>query len=157
MQSETAPWSATIRRQVLQLIALLVSLVLIGAGYDIWSHESIEHIERKTTRNHLLTTSHYLKAMEELRNIQNHHAMHSMQSMHHGEVEDIRSSLQMSDSQHDSKHYLVHQRINQALELEQEIADPRFNALSARLKQQIALFEVNFKAYQAGHPINVVS
>ena len=76
MNAETrAPWSKDIRRQVLQLITLLVSLVVIGAGYDVWSHRAIELGRQKLTEYHLVSNSHYLHAMEELRKLQSHHAL----------------------------------------------------------------------------------
>ena len=66
-------WAGDIRRQIYELVALLALLVVIAAGYDVWSHVSIERVRVEINDHHLVANSHYLRAMEELRNLQGHH------------------------------------------------------------------------------------
>ena len=135
--SDSFPWSRNIRQQVMQMIVLLVTLVAVGAGYDIWSHESIEMIEREMNEYHLASNSHYLRAIEELRNIQIHHGVKAT-GMDHDEKLSSKDPFRLTRTNHLASHYLMTQRIAKGLALEREFADPRFATLSSRLERQMS-------------------
>ena len=67
-------WSSDIGRHLYQLIALFIVLILVAAGYELWSHKSLEHIEKKANNYHLRANSHYLRAMEEFWKIETRHS-----------------------------------------------------------------------------------
>ena len=73
MRTADKSWARDIRRQVFELIFILAALVIAAAGYDFWSYVSIERVRTEINNHHLLANSHYLRAMEELRNLQIHH------------------------------------------------------------------------------------
>ncbi len=37
-------WTGDIRRQVFELIGILTTLITIAAGYELWTHLSIERV-----------------------------------------------------------------------------------------------------------------
>ena len=96
-------WAGDIRRQVYELISILVLLVAAAAGYDYWTHYSIERIRHELNDYHLIANSHYLRAMEELRNLQTHHGLSG-----HGETgEHTHSELVLSGAHHSALHFLA--------------------------------------------------
>ena len=66
-------WARDIHRQVYELVLILAMLVVVAAGYHLWSHVSVEQVRNNINDHHLVANSQYLRAMEELRNLQMHH------------------------------------------------------------------------------------
>ncbi|MCP4767479.1 MAG: EAL domain-containing protein [Gammaproteobacteria bacterium] len=137
-------WSSDIGRHVYQLMALFIVLMLVAVGYELWSHESLEHIERKANNYHLRANSHYLKAMEEFRKIQVHHsfiAIRYSSNLNPG----IDSKLVLKESQHLTMHHLANKAIEKGLALEYQYSDDRFSLLGKRLGQQMESIEASLE------------
>ncbi len=129
-------WSQGIRRHVFQLVTLLISLLVIGSSYVIWSHETLESLERQANNFHLAVSSHYLRAIDNLRRIQAHHRLTGITK---GLTRDPPRTfgLLLDDASHLSLHHLVRQEIRKGLELEQAHANREFSLLTDRLARQL--------------------
>ena len=135
-------WARDIRRQVLELILILATLVVIAGGYDFWSHVSIERVREELNNYHLIANSHYLRAMEELRNLQGHHGLRAGAGSDNN-LASHEHVLLLDDVQHATLHYLIDEKINLGLALERQFDDRRFKMLSNKIEQQtLSLSEV---------------
>ena len=137
-------WSSDIGRHVYQLITLFIVLILVGAGYELWSHESLEHIERKANNYHLSVNLHYLRAMQEFWKIQAHHNSKSLRDSAKLNPE-INSKPMLSESQHLTMHHLANNEIEKGLALEYQYGDDRFKLLGKRLRQQMESIEASLE------------
>ena len=140
-------WARDIQRQISELIFILVMLVVVAGGYDIWAHVSIESVRHKINDYHLIANSHYLRAMEELRNLRGHHGalleLHADNAAHSSDLE-----LLLADTQHMTLHYLVDETIKNGLALERQYDDRRFNLLRDKLEQQTLSLSESYTAYE---------
>ena len=141
-------WARDIRRQVLELIVILAALVVAAGGYDFWSHVSNERVRDEINDYHLIANSHYLRAMEELRNLQGHHG--SLQQMPSADPAARRaeSGLLLGVVQHKVLHYLVDEKINLGLALEQRYDNPHFRALRRKIEEQVLSLSEVYTAYE---------
>jgi len=140
-------WARDIRRQVFELIGILIALVTVAAGYELWSHQSIESVRVDINNYHLVANSHYLRAMEELRNLQSHHGL----KLNPGSAGDHHSQdrlLTLDDTHHTALHYLVDEKIEFGLTLERQFDDYRFATLSERLEQLVLSLSESYTAYE---------
>lgn len=156
-------WARDIRRQVYELVSILVLLGVAVAGYDYWTHYSVERIRHQINDYHLIANSHYLRAMEELRNLQTHHGLkqqvqpqaHSQSQSHTAEAE---QGLILGDARHSALHYLADESIRNGLDLEDSYRNSRFSRLANKLnRQNLELSEV-YTAYemQAGSDAELI-
>ena len=140
-------WVRDIRRRVFELIGILIALVVFAAGYELWSHESIGRARDDISNYHLVTNSHYLRAMEELRNLQSHHAREPKLGVEKNQhTQDIQ--LTLNDTQHKVMHYLAAEKIEWGLALERQYDDHRFTGLSDRLRQRLLSLSETYTAYE---------
>ncbi len=140
-------WARDIRLQVIELVSLLVLLVLVAAGYDNWTQYSIDGVRRQINDYHLVANSHYLRAMEELRNLQMHHGLH-LHGHNHMHSPDGQHDLMLGDAQHSALHYLVDASLHRGIELERRFQDPRFAGLERKLEMQILAMSEAYTAYE---------
>lgn len=133
-------WPQVIRRQVLQLIILVVIFGLIAVGYNAWSRGSSEKSRNLANNYHLASYSHYITAMEELRHAQNHISLNLAKTCINTEL-----MTKTIDAQQDYNgavsYYLIKQEISAGLELQHDYSDARFDVLTARLREQFSIFE----------------
>ncbi|NNJ96909.1 MAG: hypothetical protein HKP12_07080, partial [Gammaproteobacteria bacterium] len=59
------------RRYVYELVTILVIICLVAVGYLYWIKSSTEKVRYIADSYHLLSSSNYMAAMEELRHIEN--------------------------------------------------------------------------------------
>ncbi len=132
-------WAKIIRRYVYGLIILIVMLGLIAAGYISWHKSSSDEIQRLANDYHLASTSHYLKAMEELRHMMSHLSYDLVKANI-----DIELPITVIHPKHGHSisvsFHLIQQEIRNGLELQRTFADGRFDSLSTKLEQQLTKF-----------------
>jgi len=139
MTDETS-WPNVIRRHVYELIMLVVTLGLIAAGYVTWNRSSTDQILHLANNYHSASHSHFLKAMEELRQIQNHlsidlakpYVSHAMQTQLEGLQTDYNKTVSL---------HIIRQEVHQGLELQRTFADNRFESLTIKLERLFSTFE----------------
>ena len=125
-----------IRLHIYQLISLVVILGLITGVYVFWQKSLSGSSQALASDYHLSSNSHYLRAMLELRYIQSHSILESLEKS-------IDSNLQKSSQeiQHEYSDtvsfYLVRDELHAALALQDEFADGRFDPLTDKLRQQL--------------------
>jgi diguanylate cyclase (GGDEF)-like protein len=147
MANSNKSWAGGIRRQVFELFGILIALVMVAGGYELWSHWSIERVREETNNYHLVANSHYLRAMEDLRNLRSHHVSRlKSDSAPHRHSSD--SELILEDSYHTTLHYLVDKQIESGLVLERRYADYRFDMMSRRLDQQLLSLSELYTAFE---------
>ena len=148
MKPETdQSWARDIRRQVYELILLLVAMVIAAGGYDYWNHYSIERATNQTNDYHLVANSHYLRAMEALRNLQAHHGL-KLQTHAHNQPPQIGADLILGNTQHSMLHHLADASMQNGLGLERRYEDTRFGVLSSKLERQTLLMSERYTAYE---------
>ncbi len=140
-------WARDIRRQVYELVSILVVLVVVAAGYEYWTHLSVEITSRRVNDYHLLTNSHYLRAMEELRNLQTHHGLRQ-QPADKSHSTDRNNDLILGDVRHSVLHYLADESIRSGLVLERSYQKARFTGLANKLEQQNLELSESYTAYE---------
>ena len=140
-------WARDIRRQVYELVSILVLLVVAAAGYDYWTHYSIERIRHQINDYHLVTNSHYLRAMEELRNLQTHHGL-KQQAHPQTHSANNAQGLILGDARHSALHYLADESIRSGLDLEYSYQNARFTGLVNKLNQQNLELSETYTAYE---------
>jgi len=133
MRSASGSWAHEIRRQVYWLVTILITLVAVTAGYNFWSHISIENERERINNHHLVANSHYLRAMEDLRYLQNQPLA--------ADAGDSQADEDMSDaeSRNTVLYSLIEKSFQAGLALERRYPDPRFAMLNNKLEQQLLL------------------
>ena len=89
---------------------------MVAAGYHLWSHVSVEKVRNNINDHHLVANSQYLRAMEELRNLQMHHT-----ERHETDTNTNNGWNQRfvkADNQQSVIYHLVEEAINKGLALE---------------------------------------
>lgn len=141
-------WARDIHRQVYELVLILTLLFIVATGYDIWSHVSIEKVRNNINDYHLVANSRYLRAMEELRNMQVHDA--GRRETATGDAAESRdSALVPADNQLAVIYHLVADAIAQGLALEREYEDPHFGLLSEKLERHTSQLAQGYATYEA--------
>jgi diguanylate cyclase (GGDEF)-like protein len=131
-------WVWDITRQVYGLIALVVILVFIVVAYIYYSYNTIAQVVNKNTNYHLVAKSHYLQAMQELRNLQGRYSVNlAEESGHNTSFGTI--GLVLKESNHAVQQSLIQQHIDRGLSLEQSYADARFENLAHRLADRAGI------------------
>ena len=64
MPANQETWIRSTRRHVYELVVILVMLCLFAAGYFYWIKSSSEKIRYVADNYHLLSSSHYIAAMD---------------------------------------------------------------------------------------------
>ncbi len=139
-------WTRLIRRYVHQLISLVFLLGLIAAGYISWHESTSDEYQRLASDYHLASSSHYLKAIAELRHTQSQ--MHYDRSKANIET-GLQGSFRTPEPEYNSSisFYLIQQEVRAGLELQHTFADGRFDSLTERLEQELAIFEESGRDY----------
>jgi PAS domain S-box-containing protein len=130
---------AGIRHHVYELILLVVILGLFTGGYVFWQKSMTDTSQSLASDYHLNSSSHYLQAMLELRHMQSHGLLESLEKSADSNLQKISQQIQ---HEHLDKvtFYLVRDELNAALALQEEFADNRFDSLSDKLQQQLFIF-----------------
>ena len=147
MANSNKSWAGSIRRQVFELFGILIALVMVAGGFELWSQWSIERVREETNNYHLVANSHYLRAMEDLRNLRSHHVSR-LKSDSGPHRHSSGSGLILEDSYHSTLHYLVDKQIESGLVLERRYADYRFDIMSRRLEQQLLSLSELYTAFE---------
>ncbi len=128
-----------IRKHIYELILLVVMLGLITGVYVFWQKSLSEKGLSLANDYHLKSSSHYLKAMLELRHIQSHSILESLEKSTDSNLQ--KSSQEVQHEYSDSvSFYLVRDELNAALVLQDDFIDSRFDPLSDKLQQQLFIF-----------------
>ncbi|MGI9289322.1 MAG: putative bifunctional diguanylate cyclase/phosphodiesterase [Pseudomonadales bacterium] len=139
-------WRNAIRRYVFEMLILLVILGLIAIGYRAWILSSSNNIRRYINNYHLASTAHYLKAIEEFREVQ-------ILLIHESARKYIDTELQltalasMREPNYSVMYYIILQKIRAGLELHRNFADGRFGTLTAKLARQVSNYEESSNDY----------
>lgn len=140
MTTVNAPLTpAVIRQHIYQLIFLVIILGLVTGAYVFWQKSLSEQSQSLASDYHLDSNSHYLRAMLELRNIQNHNTLELLNS---SIIANRPESFQGLKNEYNLKLalFLVRDELQFALELQRTFADQRFEPLSNKLEQQFSFF-----------------
>ena len=130
---------AGIRHHVYELILLVVILGLFTGGYVFWQKSMSDASQSLASDYHLNSRSHYLLAMLELRHMQSHGLLQSLEKSTDSNLQAISQDIRHEYSDMVS-FYLVRDELNAALALQEEFADSRFNPLTDKLQQQLFIF-----------------
>ncbi len=139
-------WRNAIRRYVYEMLILLVILVLIAIGYRAWMQSSSNNIRRYINNYHLASTAHYLKAIDEIREVQ-------ILLIHESARKYIDKELRLTalatkrDPNYSVMYYLMLQEIRAGLELHRIFVDSRFDTLTAKLAGQVSNYENSSSDY----------
>ncbi len=127
-----------IRQHIYQLILLVVILGLISGVYGFWQKSLSDKSQALASDYHLNSNSHYLRAMLELRHIQSHSILESLEKSIDLDLQ--KNSQQIQHEYSDTvSFYLVRDELHAALVLQDEFSDSRFDPLSDKLQQQLFL------------------
>ena len=130
---------AGIRHHVYELILLVVILGLFTGGYVFWQKSISDTSQSLASDYHLNSSSHYQQAMLELRHMQSHGLLESLEKSTDSSLQKINQHIQ--HEYHDTiTFYLVRDELNAALALQEEFADSRFDSLTDKLQQQLFIF-----------------
>ncbi len=128
-----------IRLHIYQLILLVVILGLITGAYVFWQKNLTGKSQSLASDYHLANSSHYLRAMLELRHIQSHSILESLEKSI--DVDLQKSSQEVQHEYSDTvSFYLVRDELHAALALQGEFADSRFDPLTDKLQQHLLIF-----------------
>ena len=128
-----------IRHHIYQLIFLMVILGLITCAYIFWQKSLSDSSQSLASDYHLASSSHYLRAMLELRHIQSHNMLELLEKSN--DTYSQKSSQVIQHEYNDKvSFYLVRDELHAALELQNEFADERFAPLTNKLQQQLFIF-----------------
>ena len=125
-----------IRLHIYQLIFLVVVLGLFTGAYVFWQKSLSEKGLIIANDYHLNSSSHYLRAMLELRHIQSHNVLELLRKNTDAASQKISQEIQHEYSDTVS-FYLVRDELLAALDLQEKFADERFSPLSDKLQQQL--------------------
>jgi len=133
-------WAGDIRRQVYALLAILIALVVVAAGYNFWSQVSIDVRRDHANQLHLVASSHYLRAMEDLRSLQNLQQS-GFDATRNGDGTPAASGILQLESRHSILMNLIEASFLSGLALEKRFVDPRFTMLVNKLEYQLLLLK----------------
>lgn len=146
MRSNQNSLKPSTRRYVFELVAILVILCVVAAGYLYWIKSSTERIRYIADSYHLLSSSHFMTAMEELRRIENQMSLevarNSLDTTVLGELMETRETYRCQDSA-----YIAQQRISSGLELGGRSSDARFDYLGRKLLREISTSGLGDEAF----------
>ncbi|RLA40224.1 MAG: histidine kinase [Gammaproteobacteria bacterium] len=120
MLDQKDSWITVIRRQVYNMIGLVILFIFIGAGFFSWQNSVLSGLQEHANEYHLASTTHYLKASDELQNILI--ALLSGTPVSGSTLESPRFNNQ-------SAMYIIQQEVNAAHKLQTTYADGQFDAL----------------------------
>ena len=128
-----------IRLHIYQLILLVVILGLVTGAYVFWQKNLTGKSQSLASDYHLANSSHYLRAMLELRHLQSHSILESLEKSI--DVDLQKSSQEVQHEYSDTvSFYLVRDELYAALALQDEFADERFDPLTDKLQHQLFIF-----------------
>ncbi|MFV9616003.1 MAG: PAS domain S-box protein [Gammaproteobacteria bacterium] len=128
-----------IRQHIYQLIFLVVILGMITGVYVSWQKSLADSSQSLASDYHLNSSSHYLRAMLELRHIQGHNMLELLEKSNDTYSQKISLEIQHEYSDTVS-FYLVRDELDAALDLQEKFADDRFDPLTNKLQQQLFIF-----------------
>ena len=123
-------------------MVILVVLCLFAAGYFYRIKSSSEKIRYVADNYHLLSSSHYIAAMEELRHIESQMSLELAQASVDASTLDKLTETQEAYRCQDSA-YISEQKIRSGLELGSRYKDSRFFVLERNLANQIAATDLS--------------
>jgi len=142
MLSNVDVWKRSTHRHVYELVMILVMLCIVAAGYLHWIKGSSEKIRYVADNYHLLSSAHYMAAMEELRHIESQMSIELAQA-----GIDTKSLDQLKETQAtyrcNGSAYIFQQNINSGLELGSLYSDNRFGFLEHKLTRQLSTSELS--------------
>lgn len=151
--SKDTRWAADIRRYIYEILLLVVLLILIATGFSQWRQHTEDLNHRYSNDYHLASTSHYLKAMEELRHILNNLTYDTADlntANPHPGSESPDTAIQPADDINPSiLFYLIQQELKAGLALHQQFGDTRLDLLSRSLNQQLTKYQYSSQTYLA--------
>ena len=137
MRSNQITSKPSTRRYVYELVTILVILCVVAAGYLYWIKSSAERIRYIADSYHLLSSSHFMAAMDELRYIENQMSLelakNNLDTNRLDELMETRETYRCQDSA-----YIAHQKISSGLELGSRSTDTRFDYLERKLLLEIS-------------------
>jgi len=142
MKSNVDVWRRSTRRHVYELVMILVMLCLVAAGYLYWVKSSSEKIRYVADNYHLLSGSHYIAAMEELRHIESQMSLELAQAVIDTKLLDILKETQAAYRCNGSA-YISQQKISSGLELGSLYSDNRFDYLEHKLTRLLSTTELS--------------
>ncbi len=146
MRSSQITLKPSTRRYVYELVAILVILCVVAAGYLYWIKSSTERIRYIADSYHLLSSSHYMAAMEELRRIENQMSLElakdRLDTTMLGQLTETRKTYRCQDAA-----YITQQRISSGLELGSGSSDNRFDSLERKLRREISTTRLGDEAF----------
>jgi diguanylate cyclase (GGDEF)-like protein/PAS domain S-box-containing protein len=142
MSANQETWIRSTRRHVYELVVILVMLCLFAAGYFYWIKSSSEKIRYVADNYHLLSSSHYMAAMEELRHIESQMSLELAQASVDASTLDKLTETQEAYRCRGSA-YISEQKIRSGMELGSRYKDSRFFVLERNLDRQIAATDLS--------------
>jgi diguanylate cyclase (GGDEF)-like protein/PAS domain S-box-containing protein len=137
MRSTREPIKPSTRRYVYELVTILVILCLVAAGYFYWIKSSTERIRYIADNYHLLGSSHFMAAMQELRHIENQMSLELAKKTLDTKMLDRLTETQEAYRCRDAA-YLAQQRISSGLEIGSRSSDNRFASLERKIQREIS-------------------
>ena len=131
MTDQVHPWTTVIRRQVFNMIGLVILFVLIGSGFFAWHNTVLSRLLQHANEYHLASATHYLKASDELQNILI--ALISRSSTNTSWHENPYFNNQSSA-------YIIQQEVAAGQSLQEEYSDIQFDDLLSTLDASLSKF-----------------
>ena len=129
------------RWHVYQLVTILVILCLVAAGYLYWITSSSNRIRYIADNYHLLSGSHYMAAMEELRHIESQMSLELAQQGIETKTLDTLSETQETYRCRSSA-FISQQEIGSGLELGNRFSNRKFDSLERDLARQLSTTDI---------------
>jgi diguanylate cyclase (GGDEF)-like protein/PAS domain S-box-containing protein len=137
MRSKQVTWIRSTRWHVYELVIILVMLCLVASGYLYWIKSSSEKNRYIADNYHLLSNSHYMAAMEELRHIESQMSLELARGSRDTKMLDKLTETHETYRCNGSV-YISQQQVNSGLALGKLYNDSRFASLEHKLKRQIS-------------------
>ncbi len=135
-------WIRSTRRHVYELVMIMVMLCLFAAGYLFWLKSSSEQIRYLADDYHLLSSSHYMAAMEELRHIESQMSLELAKAgINTKTLDKLKEAQEIYRC--NSSAYIAQQKISLGLELDRLYRDNRFDSLKRKLTRQLSATELS--------------
>ncbi len=131
-------WAHAIRRYVYRMLALCILFSLLALGSHAWFRSVSQQLQLVANDYHLSSAFHFLEAIEVLRRWQIHQIHHQKSP---SPTNTTHKQTEANNAYSAERlRYLIQQKVEAGLTLDQRVNDSRFDALNLRLRQQLRKF-----------------
>lgn len=138
------PWSKSIRKNIYELLVLLLVFALVATVYRVWFHSQLIRMKEYSNNYHLNNQSKYLKASKYLRKVEgllnaNEWIAPSSKSQ--------KTKMKLDNFEIEQSLHLAKQLIWESLEVEKAVDDKGFEKLTSSLALKFERFNLVFNQF----------